>query len=221
MDQSGDPSTSAVARTLDSELILLRDAIAMVAGGGSPRVVVSGLRFGEALLEPGQALASAAGRPARPAVDARRRGCRHRRGAHRRWLTEPGPVLIVEDDESLRVIVARHLRSLGYSVSEAPSVEGAVEALDGGLRPAVVILDLNLPGSTGWDLLRGPSLAAAGSPPVVITSATTVSPKWLAEFGCAGYLPKPFPLDTLVATIERLIQPGGTRGYGCLISRSP
>ena len=33
----------------------------MVAGGGSPRVVVSGLRFGEALLEPGQALASAAG----------------------------------------------------------------------------------------------------------------------------------------------------------------
>lgn len=120
-----------------------------------------------------------------------------------------GPVLIVEDDESLRVIVARHLRSLGYRVSEAPSVEGAVEALDGGLRPAVVILDLNLPGSTGWDLLRGPSLAAAGSPPVVITSATSVSPKWLAEFGCAGYLPKPFPLDTLVATIERLIHPEG------------
>ena len=134
---------------------------------------------------------------------------------------QAGPVLIVEDDESLRVIVARHLRSLGYRVSEAPSVEAAVEALDGGLRPAVVILDLNLPGSTGWDLLRGPSLAAAGSPPVVITSATTVSPKWLAEFGCAGYLPKPFPLDTLVATIERAHPPGGTRGYGCLISRSP
>ena len=121
----------------------------------------------------------------------------------------PGPVLIVEDDESLRVIVARHLRSLGYGVSEAPSVEGAVEALDGGLRPAVVILDLNLPGSTGWDLLRGPALGAAGSPPVVITSATTVSPKWLAEFGCAGYLPKPFPLDTLVATIERVTHPEG------------
>ena len=42
---------------------------------------------------------------------------------------------------------------------------------------------------------------------MVITSATTVSPKWLDEFGCAGYLPKPFPLDTLVATIERLIHP--------------
>jgi DNA-binding response OmpR family regulator len=114
-------------------------------------------------------------------------------------------VLIVEDDESLRRIVSRHLRALGYVVDEASSVEGAVKALAGGLRPSVVILDLNLPGDTGWDLLRGPSLAAAGSPPVVITSATTVSPRRLAEFGCAGYLPKPFPLETLVATLDRLV----------------
>ena len=48
---------------------------------------------------------------------------------------------------------------------------------------------------------------AAGGPPVVITSATTVSPKQLDAFGCAGYLPKPFPLETLVATIERLTHP--------------
>jgi DNA-binding response OmpR family regulator len=116
-------------------------------------------------------------------------------------------VLIVEDDESLRRIVSRHLRSLGYAVDEATSAEGAVTALEDGLRPDVVILDLNLPGDTGWDLLRGPALAAAGSPPVVITSATTVSPKRLAEFGCAGYLPKPFPLETLVATVERVLSP--------------
>ena len=116
-------------------------------------------------------------------------------------------LLIVEDDESLRRIVVRHLRAQGYRVAEADSAEAAVAALDGGLRPDVVILDLNLPGDTGWDLLRGPALDAAGRPPVVITSATTVSPKWLDEFGCAGYLPKPFPLETLVATIERLTHP--------------
>ena len=119
----------------------------------------------------------------------------------------PRQILIVEDDESLRRIVVRHLRSLGYHVAEADSAEAAVEALEGGLRPDVVILDLNLPGDTGWDLLRGPALDAAGRPPVVITSATTVSPKWLDEFHCAGYLPKPFPLETLVATVERLTHP--------------
>jgi DNA-binding response OmpR family regulator len=116
-------------------------------------------------------------------------------------------VLIVEDDESLRQIVSRHLRSAGYEVDEASSAEDAASAIEGGLRPGVVLLDLNLPGDTGWDLLRGPALASAGSPPVIITSATTVSPRRLAEFGCAGYLPKPFPLETLVATIERSLSP--------------
>ncbi len=114
-------------------------------------------------------------------------------------------VLIVEDDESLRQIVSRHLRTQRYEVDEAASAEDASRALEHGLRPDVVLLDLNLPGDTGWDLLRGQALTAAGSPPVIITSATTVSPKRLAEFGCAGYLPKPFPLETLVATLERVI----------------
>jgi DNA-binding response OmpR family regulator len=124
-------------------------------------------------------------------------------------MSEPGRrVLIVEDDESFRRIVSRHLRAKGYEVDEASSVEAATTALEDGLRPGVVLLDLNLPGGTGWDLLRQPALAAAGSPPVVITTATTVSPRRLAEFGCAGYLPKPFPLETLVATLERLLDQG-------------
>ena len=122
-------------------------------------------------------------------------------------MGEAGRVLFIEDDESLRRIVARHLRTLGFDVDEATSAEEAEALLRGGTRPGVVILDLNLPGDTGWDLLRAPALAAAGSPPVIIASATTVSPRRLAEFGCAGFLPKPFALDTLVATIERALHP--------------
>lgn len=121
-------------------------------------------------------------------------------------MTEHGAtLLLVEDDESLRSILARHLRSEGFKVDEATSAEEAGAVLESGLRPDLVLLDLNLPGNTGWDLLRGASLAAAGSPPVVITSAITVSPLRLAEFGVAGFLPKPFPLETLVGTIERLL----------------
>jgi DNA-binding response OmpR family regulator len=122
------------------------------------------------------------------------------------------PVLLVEDDESLRRIVARHLRALGYDVDEAGSAEEAGSILSDGVRPALVLLDINLPRDNGWDLLRGSSLAAAGSPPVVITSAVTINPKRLAEFGCAGYLPKPFPLGTLVATVERLLGPRAQTG---------
>jgi two-component system OmpR family response regulator len=116
-------------------------------------------------------------------------------------------VLLVEDDESLRRILARHLRRNGYRVDEAASAEDATRTLESGTRPGVVVLDLNLPGDNGWDLLRGPALEAAGSPPVVVASALTVSPMRLAEFQVAGYLPKPFPIETLVSTIERLLKP--------------
>jgi DNA-binding response OmpR family regulator len=118
-------------------------------------------------------------------------------------------VLIIEDDEGLRPILTRHLRSQGFAVAEATSAESATDQLRTGLRPDVVLLDVNLPGDTGWDLLRGPELETAGSPPVVITSAGAVNPKRLAEFRCAGWLPKPFPLETLVDTLDRLTNAEG------------
>jgi hypothetical protein len=40
---------------------------------------------------------------------------------------------------------------------------------------------------------------------VLVVTATTISPRRLREFGVAGYLPKPFPLETLIDTIERLL----------------
>jgi hypothetical protein len=60
MDQSREDPTHA-GQTLEHEMSLVREAIAMVASGASPRVVVGGLRFGEALLVPARGLAMEAG----------------------------------------------------------------------------------------------------------------------------------------------------------------
>ena len=76
-------------------------------------------------------------------------------------MSDAADVLLVEDDESLRRIVARHLRGHGFVVEDVGSAEDAAAALERGLRPKLVLLDLNLPGDTGWDLIRGPALAAA------------------------------------------------------------
>ncbi len=116
-------------------------------------------------------------------------------------------ILIVEDDDPLRGILARHLRARGHEIFEAASAEDAVAQLRSGVRPGLVVLDINLPGDTGWSLLRGDVLAAAGNPPVVVASATTVDHRRLREHGVAGYLPKPFPLQTLLEAIERLTAP--------------
>jgi hypothetical protein len=61
MDQSSDQSAMPVERTLEHEMNLVREAIAMVAGGTSRRVVVGGLSFGESLLVPARELAAQAG----------------------------------------------------------------------------------------------------------------------------------------------------------------
>ncbi len=118
-------------------------------------------------------------------------------------MTGMSRVLLVEDDALLAGIVARHLRARGDEVTVADSEEGAVEALRAGYRPTVVLLDINLPGDSGWSLLRSSWLTEAGSPPVFVVTATAVPPARLREFGVAGYLPKPFALETLVEVVER------------------
>lgn len=123
-----------------------------------------------------------------------------------------GRVLLVEDDATLAAIVARHLRARGYDALITATEEAAVAALRGGYRPSVVLLDINLPGESGWSLLRSGCLADAGSPPVFIVSATAVPAARLREFGVAGYLPKPFALDTLLSTVERSMHPDRMRG---------
>ena len=115
-----------------------------------------------------------------------------------------GPVLLVEDDEVLATILARHLRTHGYGVEVRSRADDALKALDGGLRPCIVVLDINLPDATGWLLPGSRQLAAAGDPPVLIASASTVSSARIAQEHVAGYLPKPFPLETFMAVVGRL-----------------
>ena len=57
----GDPTGTGVARVLERELSHLRDAIAMVSGGASSRIVLVGLRFSEALLAQAREMAAEAG----------------------------------------------------------------------------------------------------------------------------------------------------------------
>lgn len=115
----------------------------------------------------------------------------------------PARVLIVEDDLPLATVVSKHLRARGHEARVAPSAEDAAEMIRSGYRPTLVLLDINLPGDSGWGFLRSGTLAEAGNPPVFVVSATAVPPARLREFNCAGYLPKPFAVPTLIEIVER------------------
>jgi DNA-binding response OmpR family regulator len=118
--------------------------------------------------------------------------------------TAVGPILLVEDDEVLCSILARHLRSHGYAVEVSPSAEAALATLRSGTRPSLVVLDINLPEQTGWAVAESAELRRAGSPPVLVASASHVSSTRFGGPGIAGYLPKPFPLETFMDVVERL-----------------
>jgi CheY-like chemotaxis protein len=95
---------------------------------------------------------------------------------------------------------------------EAGTAEEAADKLAGGLRPRLVFLDLNLPGRSGWELLRTMLAPAIGRPPVVLLTAQTVDPARLRRYAVDGYLPKPFALTTFLETAQRFLDGGPGAG---------
>jgi len=116
-------------------------------------------------------------------------------------------VLFVEDDSVLAMIVVRHLRTRGHDARSAGTAAEAREMLAAGFRPDIVLLDINLPDASGWDLVRSSAFAAAGTPAVYLVTATSVPPARLREFDIAGFLPKPFAMSTLVEIVDRQSAP--------------
>lgn len=126
-------------------------------------------------------------------------------------ISAPGPrpaVLLVEDDEVLADLLTRHLRRRGIEAKRCGTAGEAIVALQDGLRPALIILDINLPDAAGWAVTRDAAFVRAGRPPVLVTSAVTMPSSALVREGITGYLPKPFPLDTFMAIVERHVMAG-------------
>ncbi len=116
-------------------------------------------------------------------------------------------ILLVEDDAVLSDLIERNLLARQHHVSIAKDAESALAQLRKGTFD-LIILDINLPDQTGWEVLRTAQRegqlhiqqidADHSSLPVVVLSAVRVSPRRLAEFHPLAYLPKPFPMEALL-----------------------
>jgi DNA-binding response OmpR family regulator len=116
------------------------------------------------------------------------------------------PVLLVEDDASLRALLAHFLGSEGFTVLEAEDGGEATRVLDrarsGGERPALVLLDLMLPGESGLKVLER-VLAHGDNVPVVVMSVHDALLMSAMELGATGVLIKPFELDQVLPIVAR------------------
>lgn len=111
-------------------------------------------------------------------------------------------VLIVEDDNSIREMVALALQDAGYEVRDARDGEFAFELLKG--APAdVLLVDLRMPLMDGFEFMRRYT-AGGGRAPIIVLSASREIDLTRHSVQAAAIIEKPFDLNDLIATVGRV-----------------
>jgi CheY-like chemotaxis protein len=114
-------------------------------------------------------------------------------------------ILIVEDDHDVARSMADVLEAEGYSVAIAANGHEALDRLQKGLRPDLILLDMMMPVMDGWSFrTQQRALEEAASIPVVTVTADGDARGKASSIDAAGYLSKPVAIDSLLDAVERV-----------------
>ena len=110
-------------------------------------------------------------------------------------------ILVVEDDKSVRNLIATTLRTNGYRFTEAPTGEEAIIQASSH-NPDVILLDLGLPDMEGIDVIR--RVRGWSNVPIIVISARSEDADKITalDAGADDYLTKPFSVDELMARLR-------------------
>jgi CheY-like chemotaxis protein len=116
------------------------------------------------------------------------------------------PVLVVDDNLDNTEIIARYLGARGYPVTVAHDGDEAMTLFEQ-IRPALVLLDVMMPGRDGWEvcrLMRQHPVLGKRVRIIMVTALDEWDDKRQAlQTGADDYVAKPFDLPKLAATVER------------------
>jgi len=117
-------------------------------------------------------------------------------------------ILLVDDSEMMRNFLALFL-SNKYQVTACATAEEAMNKVESGFRPALVLTDLDLPGMSGMELIRIFQLAMPFTPLIVVSGAKESNTRLEAlATGADDLLSKPFHPAELAVRINKLLQRG-------------
>ena len=114
-------------------------------------------------------------------------------------------ILVIEDDAFSRDALARLLMGEGYEAQSASDGESGIEKARA-MHPDVIILDLNLPGIDGHqviEMIRGDG-PLKSVPILVVTGDEDKAAREAVDLGADGYLTKPVEFDDLIRAISHL-----------------
>lgn len=113
-----------------------------------------------------------------------------------------GHIVVVDDDPMIRFLVQEYLKASGFTVDAFESGKDALAALPS-LTPNLVMLDLQMPGMNGIEVLQqlraNPGTADV---PVLMLSANAGEAQTLSDTVANAYLEKPFQMQALLAAVE-------------------
>jgi two-component system, chemotaxis family, chemotaxis protein CheY len=114
------------------------------------------------------------------------------------------PILVVDDDENILDFVVMSLEFMGFDTESARDGAEALEILERD-RPGLVLLDMRMPRLDGWGFAR--KLAERGIDiPVVVMTAARDARRWAEEIDADDFLEKPFGVQTLIETVDRVLR---------------
>ena len=119
----------------------------------------------------------------------------------------PARVLVVEDDRNILDLVITRLQIAGYRTGFARNGADAIEAVRATM-PQAMVLDLNMPGLDGFDVLRRLKELGLPIPPTLVLTARN-APSDVSEvvrLGARDFLTKPFRDQDLLARVARLLR---------------
>lgn len=117
-------------------------------------------------------------------------------------------VLIVDDDAPILDALQTLLEDEGFVVSTATNGRDALTAVQGGLRPDIILLDVMMPVMDGWSFWRATrDLPEVARIPVVVVSADRDITGKAAAAGVPAALAKPFDIDDLLKVIDHFARP--------------
>jgi DNA-binding NtrC family response regulator len=115
-------------------------------------------------------------------------------------------IMVVEDDPGMRAVLREVLTDEGFQVHEEPGPDRVPAAVER-IRPRAIVLDRELPGNNGIELLATLARRHPGIPVLVITSfgGATVRAEAIRA-GAAAYLEKPFRMAMLLDTLRAITE---------------
>lgn len=124
----------------------------------------------------------------------------------------PRRILVVDDDDSIRELVADILLDGGYEVVQARNGAHALRSLEEDAAFHLIVLDMRMPQVDGWQFA---SMAAERGleVPIVVMTAAQNARRWAEEIGAIGYVAKPFGIDELMDVVENALGPEGKPTY--------